>query len=358
MALPTSADLSGLDFVAGGLPFVVTATTALTPALTTMDIASGGLPFVATTAESAADAALVSQLAVEVLRDNTDPGGGNLRVSGVAVEYLLGISENVYVTTLVVERLSRFTGVSASVGKGKSWMVFDEGHTLDVFISYGPIPTSAADKYAVLNGENLALWGREIIGFRDVTSLGGSRYRLSCLLRGRYGTEWAMNSHGTADPFMLLTLATIKRVTHDATDLGVNRFYRGVTIGQLIDSAIPRGFANQGVGLKPYAPCHVTGSRDGSDNLTITWFRRARYNAEWRDALEIPIGEESEAYEVDVLDGAGTVVRTITDLTTPTASYTAAEQTTDFGAPQAAIVVVVYQLSGIVGRGYGTTISV
>jgi hypothetical protein len=47
-----------------------------------------------------------------------------------------------------------------------------------------------------------------------------------------------------------------------------------------------------------------------------------------------------------------TVVRTITGLSTPTATYTSAQQTTDFGSPQAEVFVRVYQVSATVGRGH------
>jgi hypothetical protein len=39
-------------------------------------------------------------------------------------------------------------------------------------------------------------------------------------------------------------------------------------------------------------------------------------------------------------------------LNSPTAEYSAAEQTSDFGSLQSSVAVKIYQLSGIVGRGY------
>ena len=95
---------------------------------------------------------------------------------------------------------------------------------------------------------------------------------------------------------------------------------------------------------------HVKGVRDASGNLTISWVRRSRVDSEWRDGVGIPLGEESEAYDVDILDG-GNVVRTI-EVTSATASYSSADQTTDFGSAQSSIDVKVYQLSAVVGRGY------
>ena len=85
------------------------------------------------------------------------------------------------------------------------------------------------------------------------------------------------------------------------------------------------------MGLKPLCPVHVRGARSGGD-LAITWMRRTRIGGDSWDAVEVPLGEDSESYEVDILDGA-TVKRTLA-ATTPAATYTAADQTADFGAPQ------------------------
>jgi hypothetical protein len=48
---------------------------------------------------------------------------------------------------------------------------------------------------------------------------------------------------------------------------------------------------------------------------------------------------------------AQTIARTISGLTTPTAVYSAANQTTDFGAARPFVLARIYQISGIVGRG-------
>jgi hypothetical protein len=128
-------------------------------------------------------------------------------------------------------------------------------------------------------------------------------------------------------------------------------YYKAVSAGLAIASATDTLFTETGASLKPYSPVAIAGARDGSNNLTITWIRRARLYAEWSDGVDVPLDEPAEAYELDVLDGA-TVVRTITDLSSPTASYSAAEQTADFGAPQSAVAVNVYQISSRVGRGF------
>ena len=102
------------------------------------------------------------------------------------------------------------------------------------------------------------------------------------------------------------------------------------------------------MGLRPLSPAHVRGARAAGD-LAITWVRRTRIGGDSWDAVEVPLGEDTERYEVDILDGA-TVKRTLT-ATSPTATYTAAQQTADFGAPQSSVSLRVYQLSPVHGRG-------
>ena len=92
-------------------------------------------------------------------------------------------------------------------------------------------------------------------------------------------------------------------------------------------------------------------TRDGSGNLTATFVRRSRLSSSWwGSGVVAPVGEATQAFEVDVLDGA-TVVRTI-ETATEAFSYTAADQATDFGSPQSSITFRIYQLSETVGRGY------
>ncbi len=71
----------------------------------------------------------------------------------------------------------------------------------------------------------------------------------------------------------------------------------------------------------------------------------------WDNAARIPLSEEAERYEVEIMQGV-TLKRTIIGLTTPTTIYTAAQQVTDFGSAQSSVLVNVYQLSAAVGRGY------
>lgn len=231
---------------------------------------------------------------------------------------------------------------------------WDDVGTLRVAMTAGQ-PESATDA-EVLNGANMAALvapdgSAEIVQWVNATQEADGSWTLSRLLRGRRGTEDLIASRAAGHSFVVLDAA---RLTYDSpvADADVPRQHKAVTIFQTQDSAPPGPTKlRRGRAEMPYAPAHVAGTRDGSQNLTITWVRRTRFGGELRSGTGmVPLNEGAEAYEVDVMNG-GTVVRTITGLTSPSASYSAANQTADFGAPQASVTVRVYQISSIVGRG-------
>jgi len=92
-------------------------------------------------------------------------------------------------------------------------------------------------------------------------------------------------------------------------------------------------------------------ARRSYDGIVLSWIRRGRYDADsWSG--EIPLGEASEQYAVDILDG-GDVCRSLTAVQ-PSILYAAADELSDFGAPQSALTVRVSQLSATVGHGLAT----
>lgn len=238
-------------------------------------------------------------------------------------------------------------GATLNILPGGTMYTWDNISTVDVLLTYGQLQ-SVTDT-AVLNGANACLIGNEVIQFQTATLIGDNQYRLSGLLRGRLGTEWAISGHAASERFVLLTNA-LARELMASSGWGISKKFKPVTVGSTLGATTAQDFAYAAKALKPYSPVHLAGSRSAGD-LTITWKRRTRLNGDWRDAVDVPMSEESEKYEVDIMQGA-TVKRTITGLTSPTALYTAAQQVTDFGSAQSSILVNVYQISAAVGRGY------
>jgi hypothetical protein len=227
----------------------------------------------------------------------------------------------------------------------------DEINSVTVLLTFG---TLASVTYAnLLDGMQGALIGDELVYFRDAILNADKSYTLRGFLRGRRGTEAAMSTHAAGERFVFLTPSTITRITQDTADIGRTRLYKVVTSGATLSSVPPQSFTNLGAALKPYAPVHVGGGRAADGALMLSWIRRGRLSGEWRDYVDVPLSETSEAYMVEIYSaGFGAVLRTISGLTAPAVTYTAAQQVADFGAVQSSVCVRVYQLSGVVGPGY------
>jgi hypothetical protein len=87
------------------------------------------------------------------------------------------------------------------------------------------------------------------------------------------------------------------------------------------------------------------------DGIQISWIRRTRLDGDGWNA-EVPLGEDGEAYRLEILSGR-TVVRSIA-CDTSQALYAVADEVADFGAPQPSLYLRVAQLSGTVGAGHAT----
>lgn len=246
-------------------------------------------------------------------------------------------------------------GYATTVLASHGCTVWDRTGTVTVRLTSGSV--SSTTEAAVLNGSNAALLGAhgrwELIQFATATLNGDGTYTLSNLLRGRKGTDYAAASHALYDRFILLNTA-LKDVPLSTSEIGAARHYKTVTAGRAIEEVGQESKTYTGERLKCLSPVDLRASRDGSGNITLTWKRRDRINAGWHDFSDIPMSESSEAYEVDIYTDStyATVKRTLSGLASATASYTSAQQVTDFGANQATVYARAYQLSASVGRGH------
>lgn len=234
--------------------------------------------------------------------------------------------------------------------------VFDYANTVSVTLTTEAALVSYT-QLQVLNGAGAFLLGAagrwEVIQYQTATLTAARTYTLSGLLRGRRGSEHAQGLHAIADKFVLFNVRTCPRSNPGTAAIGLARNYKGVTYRGSLSTASAQSFTNSAVGLECYAPVHLSGVRDGSNNLTINWIRRTRTGGEWRDYVDVGIGEASLLFDVEVWNSTyTTLLRTFNSLTSTSAAYSAAEQTADGTTPGNPVYLRVYQISQTVGRGY------
>ena len=228
------------------------------------------------------------------------------------------------------------------------WL-WDRGNT--VTIAMKGSGTLASSTEAAIDADpavNLARLGNEYVNFATATALGGGKYTLSGLKRGRRGTEWATGSHAAGDEFVLVS--TLKRDTYGLSDVGLAESFKAATVGEDPDFSPTIAFTASGATLKPYAPARIVWSTDGTDMFGEV-IRRTRVGGLWVGGSTIPLSEASEAYEVDVYHGS-TFKRTIVVSGGNTFTYTGSQIAADGNTVGVAPPANVYQMSDAVGRGY------
>ncbi len=198
----------------------------------------------------------------------------------------------------------------------------------------------------------------EIVQAGAAELLAPGRYRLTRLLRGQRGTEGTMGNPAPSGARVVVLDAALASLPIAEADIGISWNWRIGPANRPVsdETYLAQAFTPDGVGLRPFSVAHVEQPwrrPRAPGDLTIRWTRRSRALAadSWK-GLEVPLGEELEAYEVEILDGA--VVKRVLSAATTSALYTAAQQITDRGAllgPGDTLDIRIYQLSALVGRG-------
>lgn len=255
--------------------------------------------------------------------------------------------------------LNRTIETPACIGKLTSLLppgpagVFDRKTRIFVKLHSGAL-NSISDA-ELLSGGNAAAIGSpetgwEIVQFRDAELIGAGLYEVSWLLRGQRGTENLAAFGCAAGSRLVLLDAAVLQAGKPIAAIGTAPVFRiGPADSDHGDPAyVEFAHAMSGLGLKPFAPCQVRARRDAGDKV-ISWIRRTRIDGDGWGIVEVPLGEESEAYRLEILSGL-TLVRSVT-LAEPQYRYLAADELADFGAPQSSLSIRVAQVSAILGPG-------
>lgn len=254
----------------------------------------------------------------------------------------------------------RILDLPAVIGRTKTALVpgplwrWDPGAVLDVEISSGAL--SSIDDEAALAGRNLfalqSTDGRwEIFSAARAEMIGERTYRLSRFLRGLAGSETEASRTVPAGALLVKLDEAVAPLTTNLQDLGQTWRYRiGPSSRDHADPSVTQIVATVGrEALKPLSPVHVTARREAG-GIRIAWLRRTRRNGDGWEALDVPLAEDAERYEVDVLKN-GAVVRTLTS-TQASVLYANAQESADFGGSQTALSIRIAQMSAVAGCGF------
>ncbi len=193
-------------------------------------------------------------------------------------------------------------GSAASVLPAAHPLLLDRNSTVEVVLIDPVMILTPATSRALAAGANRALLGDELIQFAGAESLGAGRWRLSALLRGRGGTEAAVFGHAVGEAFVLLDGSATPL---DAATVGSAPDTVIAALGLGDAAPVGAAIALRGATLRPLSPVHGLAAIAGDGTLQLGWTRRARGAWRWLDAVETPLGEAREAYEIAF--GAGEI---------------------------------------------------
>lgn len=186
----------------------------------------------------------------------------------------------------------------------------------------------------------------EIIKFVNASLQSGRRYNLSRLFRGQLGTWPIMDgSIPVGQPVVFLdssivpiNLPEVRKFDRIRYRYGPNVYAIGSRFYQ------ERIYGGKATGQLPYPVADVQFfPEDGQ--VRITWKRQTRFGGEGFDREEVPLNEDYERYEIDLLNGADGLLYTAA-VTKPVYVYV--------GAPPV-FKTRIYQISASVGRGRPVT---
>jgi hypothetical protein len=228
--------------------------------------------------------------------------------------------------------------------------LWDRGNTLTVSLQGGSLTNVAEADINADPSLNLIYVGSEWLNFTTATLNGDGSYTLSGFKRGRRGTEWAVGTHAAGEAWV--KASSLDTDVMGTDDIGSSLSFKAQSIGRSIDAAAAINITPYtGATLKPYAPARIKWTTDGTDMFGEI-IRRTRVGGAWADSGVVSLSENSEAYEIDILDGSSNVLRTITVTGTNTFTYTNAQIVADGGTVGAAPSFNAYQMSDAAGRGF------
>lgn len=231
-------------------------------------------------------------------------------------------------------------------------------------------PTSCTYDEMVKYGKNPIIIGKEILHYQTATLISGTTYELSNLLRYRRGTDriyyenllLGTGLHAQGDGVVFLNAGAYS-FAYDPQEIGVSHSFRLIESGKDYSAGLPyftEPLVGGGDARKPYSPVNIrwTGDRtSGNADVVLSWTRRVRKNGDLVGYVDAILDEDTEGYIVEIWNNTfSALLRTITGITSPTTTYTIANQTTD-GVNASTFGVRVYQTSteSSIGQGFGST---
>lgn len=216
----------------------------------------------------------------------------------------------------------------------------DTVHSFRVQIQTPLAELEVTDLEGLLNRQNLAIVGNEIIQFAEADEVSEGVWELSYLLRGRKGTDTAQetgSAHPIGERFVLLERGSLTLIPAGLLDLGRTLTFRATSYGTTVESGTVVSMLYTGRSQIEREPAYVRARRDGT-NAIVDWQGVGRLGG----GAQAAHGARFDGYRITFDDGSSPAVVVDTSAQTLTQSIAA------LSSP---ITISVQQLSTLMGAG-------
>ncbi|MGI9394422.1 MAG: baseplate multidomain protein megatron, partial [Boseongicola sp.] len=211
--------------------------------------------------------------------------------------------------------------------------VWDRAGQLEVGLTSGVL--SSISDFALFSGGNVALVGHpsisgwEIFQFRDATLIDQGVWALEMRLRGQRGTDGVIPDLWPIGSTVVIVDQALRQIPIAPSQRGVEREYRIGPASKPVDHPAYQTLSHvaDGVGLRPYRPVHIQAHRYPTSDIRISWVRQTRIDGDFWGALDVPLGEASESYQLRVVASGATRREEI--ISASEWIYTVADQSAD-----------------------------
>lgn len=186
-----------------------------------------------------------------------------------------------------------------ALGGGTAALI-DERSVVDVELLHADMALQHATMARLHAGANLAVIGDELVQFGSAVPLALRRWRLSQLLRGRRGSEWAMAGHAAGARFVLVEADALTAFDPPLDQIGRDVKLLAAGVGD----ANPAEAEARAIGaaLRPLSPVHLRAAWRADGAAVLSWIGRSAAGLAWLDGAE-PVSEPLFGIEIERADG-------------------------------------------------------
>lgn len=226
--------------------------------------------------------------------------------------------------------------------------------TVRVRFSFGTLASRSEEE--IFNGANvIAIEASngvfEVVQFNNAELEGDGVWRLSRLLRGQAGSESEAALGAMPGARAILFSPAVVQANAGVDLSGLDFTWRAGPANALpsSDNFSEKTLTTTARGLAPLSPVHVRATQT-SEGIAISWIRRTRIGGDRWQVEEVPLGEASERYRVEITADGDTI--RIEEVTSPDWLYDQSAVNADFpGGITVGATARIAQLSDEVGAG-------